>query len=107
MAGELRLQCKWEVKERNSKTGLYEVVLTRYNVWTNYGLTALAAVPSGQFLSAAILRPGLLVLSSPDRKWPLSRVFRLLWVDSYNGSPGKEHYTHELRNEVVAGSEPA
>ena len=35
-------------REERNPTGLYEVQLTRYNIWTNYGLTALAAVPGGQ-----------------------------------------------------------
>ncbi len=43
----MKLSCKWEVKTRNA-SGLYEVQLTRHNIWTNYGLTALAAVPGGQ-----------------------------------------------------------
>ena len=37
----MQISCKWEVKKRNA-TGLYEVQLTRYNIWTNYGLSALA-----------------------------------------------------------------
>ena len=48
MAGEIRLRCKWEVKTKNQATGLYEVQLARYNTWSNYGLSALAAVPGGQ-----------------------------------------------------------
>ncbi len=43
----MKLSCKWEVKKRNA-SGLYEVQLTRYNIWTNYGLTALAQAPGGQ-----------------------------------------------------------
>jgi hypothetical protein len=50
----IKVRCKWEVKERRP-SGLYEVVLTRYNTWTNYGLTALATAISGTYTAPIYL----------------------------------------------------
>jgi hypothetical protein len=55
MAGKVRVTGKWQVKERNPRTGLYEVKLTRYNTWTNYGLTALATAISGTYTAPIYL----------------------------------------------------
>ncbi len=55
MAVDIALRCKWEVKKRNPLTGLYDVQLTRYNIWTNYGLTALAGALNGSYLAPQYL----------------------------------------------------
>jgi hypothetical protein len=44
----VRVHCVWTVKERDPKSGFFIPVLQRKNIFTNYGLTALAAVPGGQ-----------------------------------------------------------
>jgi hypothetical protein len=54
LASRIKLSCIWTVKERDPKTGLYIPVLQRKNIFTNYGLTALSAVPGGQTYTAPI-----------------------------------------------------
>lgn len=47
MDSRLTLSCVWTVKERRS--GLWIPVLSRKNVWTNYGLGALASAIGGGY----------------------------------------------------------
>jgi hypothetical protein len=51
----VKVVCMWQVKEKDPKTGLYLPVLTRKNIFTNYGLTALAEAISGTYTAPIYL----------------------------------------------------
>lgn len=45
-----RLSVLWTIKERNPKTGMFEPKASKHNLFTGYGLTALASAIGGGYL---------------------------------------------------------